>query len=119
MELRKSRVHRVGDSLMITLPDSFVKEHGIKKGEVMVVVHNGFLQAIPVNAIHQQGERIIKDPGIRAKINPDPFVTAATELSQQIRKKYPDADWKELDYEVKGDEVVLKWVKLEPRNESK
>ena len=41
------KAHRVGGSLMVTLPDDFVKEHNIKSGDEVVVAFDSFLQIVP------------------------------------------------------------------------
>jgi len=42
------RVFRIGDSLAITLPPEFVKEHGLKGGEKLEVLFDSVLKAKPV-----------------------------------------------------------------------
>lgn len=43
----KRKVTRTGCSLTITLPDKFVKQHGIKQGDRIVVEYDRFLKVIP------------------------------------------------------------------------
>jgi len=79
------------------------------------------IEAVEADIVHSRTERktrrakLIRDKSIRARTNPDPFLTAAIELSRQIKEKYPDYEWTALDYEEEGDTVVLKWVKLKPK----
>ena len=112
MQQKKGKVHGIGSSLLITLPREFVKENKIKKGDEVGILADHWLQVVPFRRVD---EEVVKDTSIKAAIDSqnDAFIVAATKLSQQIRKKYPDYDWKELDYEVTDNMVVLKWMKLE------
>jgi antitoxin component of MazEF toxin-antitoxin module len=42
------KVFKIGDSLAITLPAEFVKEHGIKEGQPITLVYDGLLKAKPI-----------------------------------------------------------------------
>jgi antitoxin component of MazEF toxin-antitoxin module len=42
------KVFKIGDSLAITLPPEFIKEHGIKVGDKLEVIFNSFLTAKPM-----------------------------------------------------------------------
>ncbi|MHA1662555.1 MAG: AbrB/MazE/SpoVT family DNA-binding domain-containing protein [Candidatus Thorarchaeota archaeon] len=41
IELENGSVMKVGTSLMVTLPSSFVKKNGIQKGDMVTVKWNG------------------------------------------------------------------------------
>jgi len=45
-ELRK--VIKLGDSLAVTLPDEFVKAHGLEKGHVVLVTYDGYILVRPL-----------------------------------------------------------------------
>lgn len=47
MEARIAKVHTNGASLIIILPQKFVRRHGIKKGDEVGILYDGFLQVIP------------------------------------------------------------------------
>jgi len=47
MEVKKAKVHTTGSSLIITLPNKFVKEHNIRKGDEIAVIFDSFLQIVP------------------------------------------------------------------------
>jgi len=51
MEVKKAKVHTTGSSLTITLPDKFVKEHNIRKGDEIAVIFDSFLQIVPHNLL--------------------------------------------------------------------
>jgi antitoxin component of MazEF toxin-antitoxin module len=42
------KVTRTGAGLSISLPQEFVREHGLQPGDEIVVAYNGVLQAIPI-----------------------------------------------------------------------
>jgi len=44
------KAFRIGDSLAITLPADFVREHGIKEGQPIDLIFDGLLKARPLKA---------------------------------------------------------------------
>ena len=45
---KAAKVHRVGGSLMVTLPDGFVKAHGILEGDQIGLLANHIIKIIPM-----------------------------------------------------------------------
>lgn len=50
---RMTKVHRVGGSLMVTLPAEFVGAHSIKEGDDVGILANGIVKVDPM----KEGEK--------------------------------------------------------------
>ena len=53
-----AKVHKVGGSLMVTLPDAFVKAHGISEGDEVGILANHILKIDPM----KEGEFAVELP---------------------------------------------------------
>lgn len=51
MELRKDvrQVYRAGQSMVVTLPPDFIREHGLEPGDQVEIVFGDFLKLEPVS----------------------------------------------------------------------
>lgn len=54
---RISKVHRIGGSLMITIPAEFVNAHGIKEGDDVGILANHVLKLDPMKEGDEDGAR--------------------------------------------------------------
>ena len=46
---KAAKVHRIGGSLMVTLPHKFVKEHGIEEGDEIGLLASQIIKLVPMN----------------------------------------------------------------------
>ena len=48
VSVSKRTVHKIGGSLMISLPPEFIEAHGIKAGDELPVIANHLLKVVPM-----------------------------------------------------------------------